>query len=88
MKRTLPVTRTTSLEGNRVEIVGDARGRLAIRAGEQASTADIQLHVVGTQDVGKSVNAGRLALAPCTNYGTSRPKSTHADRLLALLSGR
>jgi hypothetical protein len=28
------VTRTTSLEGNRVEIVSDTRGRLAIRAGE------------------------------------------------------
>jgi LysM repeat protein len=40
------VTRTTALEGNRVEIVSDPQtGRPAILAGEQASAADIQLHV-------------------------------------------
>jgi hypothetical protein len=41
-----PVTKTTSLPGNRVEIVTDpATGQLSILAGEHASSADIQLHV-------------------------------------------
>jgi hypothetical protein len=40
------VTRTTALEGNRVLITSDPQtGRPAILAGEQASAADIQLHV-------------------------------------------